>query len=149
MRICTQGKQHGKCFFYEPESGVLLQSRMYKAVGSRGGEYGGINGYDELSTEYRHLIQKEIAYCEGTPNLWQKPRKYVDNELEIKFDSYYGFGGYEDWNCTEYCPILSVRKDWDKEKKTFTIGEYGLCFSCGEKIKNGILCFEHNDIKCV
>ena len=131
-------------FFYEPESGVLLQSRMYKAVGSRGGEYGGINGYDELSTEYRHLIQKEIAYCEGVPNLWEKPRKYVDNELNIKFNSDYDFGGYDDWNYSEFSPILSVRKDWDKERKTFTIGEYGLCFSCGEKIKEGLLCDECN-----
>ena len=73
----------------------------------------------------------------------------MDNELDIEFNSRYGFGGYEDWNYTEYCPILSVRKDWDKKKKTFTIGECGLCFSCGEEIKDGILCFEHNNIKCV
>ena len=142
-------KTSRQMFFYEPESGVLLQSRMYKAVGSRGGEYGGINGYDELSTEYRHLIQKEIAYCEGVPNLWEKPRKYVDNELDIEFNSHYGFGGYEDWNYREFSPILSVRKDWDKEKKTFTIGEYGRCFNCGDKIREGILCDECNDkIRC-
>ena len=135
-------KTSRQMFFYEPESGVLLQSRMYKAVGIRGSEYGGINGYDELSTEYRHLIQKEIAYCEGVPNLWEKPRKYVDNELNIKFNSHYGFGGYADWNCRNFSPILSVRKDWDKEKKTFTIGEYGLCFSCGDECREGLLCVD-------
>ena len=133
-------KTSRQMFFYEPESGVLLQSRMYKTMGNDGPSYGGVNGYDELSTEYRHLIQKEIAFCEGVPNLWEKPRKYVDNELDIKFNSDYGFGGYEDWIYRDFSPILSVRKDWDKEKKTFTIGEYGLCFSCGDECREGLLC---------
>lgn len=133
-------KTSRQMFFYKPESGVLLQSRMYKTMGSNGASYGGVNGYDELSTEYRHLIQKEIAYCEGVPNLWEKPRKYVDNELNIKFNSHYGFGGYEDWIHRDFSPILSVRKDWDKEKTSFVIGDYGLCFSCGDKCNESILC---------
>lgn len=133
-------KTSRQMFFYEPESAVLLQSRMYKTKGNDGPSYGGINGYDELSTEYRHLIQKEIAYCEDAPNLWEKPRKYVGNKLDIEFDSHYGFGGYEDWTYRDFSPILSVRKDWDKEKKTFTIGEYGLCFSCGDECNKGVLC---------
>lgn len=133
-------KTSRQMFFYEPESAVLLQSRMYKTKGNDGASYGGVNGYDELSTEYRHLIQKEIAYCEGVPNLWQKPRKYVDNELDIEFDSRYGFGGYEDWTYRDFSPILSIRKDWDKEKKRFTIGDYGLCFSCGDECNKRLLC---------
>lgn len=134
-------------FFYKPNSAVLLQSRMYKAVGSYGDDYGGINGYDELSTEYRHLIQKEIAFCEGVPNLWEKPRKYVNNDLDIRFDSVCGFGGYDDWsyddwNCSNFAPILSIRKDWDRVHNRFIIGDYGLCFSCGDEHSEGILCFD-------
>ena len=134
-------------FFYEPKSAVLLQSRMYKAVGSRGSEYGGINGYDELSTEYRRLIQKEIAFCEGVPNLWEKTRNYDGGlgNVDIRFLTGHGFGGYADWNCAEYCPILSIRKAWDGDFERFTIGNYGLCFSCGKEIEEGILCSECND----
>lgn len=141
-------KTSRQMFFYKPESGILLQSRMYKAVGSKGGEYGGINGYDELSTEYRHLIQKEIAFCEGVPNLWEKPRdyNYSTSDLDIRFLTAHGFGGYEDWECLEYCPILSIRKDWNGDFERFTIGNYGLCFGCGVEIKEGILCPECNDI---
>ena len=142
-------KTSRQMFFYEPESGVLLQSRMYKTMGNDGPSYGGVDGYDELSTEYRHLIQKEIAYCEGVPNLWEKPRKYVDNELNINFGSHYGFGGYEDWTYSGFSPILSVRKDWDKEKKTFTIGKHGLCFSCGNICCEGIQCDDcDSDYRC-
>ena len=142
-------KTSRQMFFYEPKSCILLQSRMYKAVGSKGGEYGGINGYDGLSTEYRHLIQKEIAFCEGVPNLWEKPRDYDYGlmGLDIRFLTGYGFGGYDDWNNIEYCPILSIRKDWDGDFGRFTIGNYGLCFSCGEEIKDGILCSECNGTK--
>ncbi len=133
-------------FFYEPKSAVLLQSRMYKAVGSRGSEYGGINGYDELSSEYRHLIQKEISFCEGVPNIWEKPREYMDDRTRdiVEFYSSDSFGGYEDWLCPEYCPILSIRKDRDDDYKRFAIGNYGLCFGCGKEIEEGILCSECN-----
>lgn len=67
--------------------------------------------------------------------------------MDIRFLTAYGFGGYEDWNNVEYCPILSIRKDWDGDFERFTIGNYGLCFSCGEEIKDGILCSECNDTK--
>lgn len=115
-------------FFYKPNSGVLLQSRLYDAQGGTWGE-------QQLSTLYRDLVQRTISKAEGAVNSW-KTCTYEKNQFGICFKKDSDFGGYEDWiKCHDERIKLSVRKDClDSAEKIFVIGAPSLCVNCGKEV---------------
>lgn len=115
-------------FFYKPNSGVLLQSRLYDAQGGTWGE-------QQLSTLYRDLVQRTISKAEGAVNSW-KTCTYEHNQFDIRFKKDSDFGGYEDWiKCHDERIKLSVRKDClDTAEKYFVIGAPSLCVNCGKEV---------------
>ena len=119
-------------FMYQPNNGLLLQSRMYNTSG-------GTRGAQSESKVYRDLIQREISACENIPNLW-KTFKYCNNDKCICFESGEGFGGYPDWICREFNAIVSIRNDHANDYKLFKIGTYGLCIMCGDLCSSGLYC---------
>lgn len=127
-------KTSRQLFMYKPNNGLLLQSRMYNTNG-------GTRGVQAESKVYRDLIQREISECEGVPNLW-KTFKYRGNEKDICFETGYGFGGYPDWQYSEFSAMVSIRNDHAEDYKTFKIGTYGLCIMCGEEHTYGVYCDE-------
>ena len=121
-------------FMYEPNNGLLLQSRMYNTSG-------GTHGAQAESAVYRDLVQREIARCEDAVNLW-KTYDYYDNEKNITISADENFGGYADWDYEEFNPKISIRKDSYFNYHEFTVGKAGLCIMCGEEttINNGLYC---------
>lgn len=117
-------------FMYRPGNGLLLQSRLYNT-------FGGTEGRQIESKIYRKLIQKEISECEDAANSW-KTFKYCNNRYDIACDI--GFGGYIDWVIKEFNATISIRNDCAKMHKTFTVGSYGLCVTCGKEISRGLYC---------
>jgi hypothetical protein len=114
-------------FAYEPGNGVLLQSRMYNTSG-------GVYGAAEESKTYRDLVQRELSALEDKPNLW-KTKEAVGSNL-IRVNEH--FGGYPDWNYSQFDCHVSVRKGEDPEP--IEVGEYGLCISCGRECESGLYC---------
>lgn len=125
-------------FMYKPGGGLLLQSRMYNTSG-------GTRGEQEESKLYRDLIQREISYCEGTLNLWNT-KKYYSESNKIFLYPNKDFGGYADWNFSEFNPIISIKKERMEDFETFEIGAAGLCIICGEECSQGLYCDDHDDI---
>ena len=117
---------------YEPDNGLLLQSRMYNTDG-------GTFGAQTESELYRDLIQREISACEDVPNLW-KTYKYVDNKQHIKFEKGRGFGGYPDWQYSDFHAMFSIRNDHADDYKTFDIGNCGICIVCGNYNSADLYC---------
>ena len=116
-------------FFYKPNSGVLLQSKLYDTNGGTWGE-------QQLSKLYRDLVQRTISQAENAVNLWETCT-YEKNPFEIFFDEVFGFGGYADWiKCHDERIKLSVRKDCveDARYTVYNIGVPSLCVNCGEEI---------------
>ena len=123
-------------FWYQPDSGLLLQSRLYNSAG-------GTNREMAESKIYRDLIQREISDLEGAPNLW-KTENYVGNK---KIDIYPGddFGGYPDWIYSDFAAKISIRNDHADKYDTghvmqFDMGAPGLCIKCGAEIAEGLYC---------
>lgn len=125
---------------YKPNSGVLLQSRMYLAKAS-GESYGGVDKDTEEKKLYRDLVQREISFCENEPNLWTT-KKYCENDFGIEIKIGAGFGGYPDWIYSYMNAKISVRADHKDNYSTrpFTMGTYGLCIECGKTINEGLRC---------
>ena len=123
-------------FMYEPNNGVLLQSRMYNTSG-------GTHGAQAESELYRDLVQRQIALCEEASNNWVKCN-YYNNKFNLTLYPHDDFGGYADWDYEEFNPILSIRKDHLEDFHPFIIGAPGLCIACGEETCNsdGLLCEE-------
>ena len=117
-------------FMYKVGNGLLLQSRMYNSSG-------GTRGEQADSKLYRDLIQREISALEDAPNLWST-KKYHDSDITIHTG--YGFGGYPDWDYSEFAPKISIRSDHKDNFKTFVVGTYGLCILCGEEINKWLYC---------
>ena len=126
-------------FMYKPQNGLLLQSRLYNT-------HGGTCGAQAESKLYRDLIQRELSELEGVPNLWLT-EKYCDNKHSVYIRRGEGFGGYADWPHPDFDAKISIRNDHVNDFKTFTVGTYGLCICCGEKISNGLFCddCDHDD----
>ena len=129
-------KNMRQIFWYKPGSGVLLQSRLYNSAGGTRREMA-------ESRIYRDLIQREISDLEGAPNLW-KTDNYVGNS---KIHMYVGdgFGGYPDWEYSDFAAKISIRNDhadeYSEDKPAhFYMGTYGLCIKCGEEISEGLYC---------
>lgn len=129
-------KTSRQLFGYIPNSGVLLQSRLYNTDG-------GTYGAQGLSKEYRDLIQREISALEDVANLW-KTYKYVEQH-EYKFDTHEGFGGYPDWTFRDFDAKVSVRAEHDEDCTGWTIGEWGICVKCGYETNNGVYCEDCED----
>ena len=125
-------KTSRQLFMYKPESGVLLQSRMYNTEG-------GLSGTDENTKTYRNLVQDCICKCESANNHW-KTCTYNGNKYDIEFYTDCDFGGYADWEYEEFCAKVSVRDDWNNNKIRFRVGDSGICLSCGDSIREGIYC---------
>lgn len=125
-------KTSRQLFMYKPYNGLLLQSRLYNT-------HGGTRGEQEESKLYRDLVQRELSELEGIPNLW-KTENYSGNKRGIYIEADYGFGGYCDWNFSEFNPKISVHENHREDFETFTVGIYGLCICCGEETSEGLYC---------
>lgn len=134
-RACR--KTSRQLFMYKPNSGILLQSRMYNSMG-------GIEGTDENTRLYRQLVQECIATCEGKANLWQTS-DYNYNKYGVYFKPHHLFGGYPDWDYSEFCPKLSVRNDFDRQNRTYVVGNSGVCLHCGTPISEYQFCYDCNE----
>lgn len=119
-------------FAYRPGSGLLLQSRMYNTSG-------GTRGQQEDSKLYRDLIQRELSMLENRPNLWQTYPATGDYSNLVKTG--YEFGGYADWNYSEFDGKISIRQDCQRETVTpLYVGDWGLCIDCGDECNTGLYC---------
>ena len=118
-------------FAYKPGNGLLMQSRFYN---TSGGTYGAM----EDSNLYRDLIQREISALEDVPNLW-KTYPYL-NGKEHCVSIGCGFGGYADWNYSDFDAKISIRADHENDYETLEVGTYGLCICCGEETEIGLYC---------
>ena len=125
-------KTSRQIFMYQPNNGLLLQSRLYNS-------FGGTRGFQADSSVYRDLIQREISELEGVPNLW-KTFPYVTNKIGCHISCGTGFGGYCDWNYSDFDPKISLRADHQHDFKNFSVGTFGLCVSCGKEICHGLYC---------
>ena len=124
-------KNRRQIFCYKPGNGVLLQSRLYN-------DAGGTSREQAESKVYRDLVQREISMLEEQPNLWQTFR-YCGNE-KIRFSTGSGFGGYPDWEYSDFNAKVSIRADHADDYRAFSIGTWGLCISCGEETEEGLYC---------
>lgn len=138
--LLNNRKTTRQIFVYKPGSGLLLQSRMYDS-------YGGTCGVQPLSKDYRDLIQRELSNLEEATNLWTT-KKYLE-QGRFPFHRHHDFGGYPDWEYSDFVPMVSVRADADDPEKV-SIGEAGVCIKCGEYTSNGVYCedCDHSDIAC-
>lgn len=118
-------------FAYKPYNGLLLQSRLYNTSG-------GTRGAQEESVLYRDLVQREISFLEDAPNLWKTFSYYNNGKFIIYAGT--GFGGYCDWDYKEFDAKLSIREGCRESCRTFRIGTYGLCISCGREISHNLYC---------
>lgn len=136
-------KTSRQLFMYKPKSSILLQSRMYNTEG-------GLDGTDSNTKIYRELVQDCISSCEESINLWDT-KPYVGNSLCIRFYENDGFGGYPDWDYSEFCAKVSVRKDWKGYEdgsyapRTFKVGSPGKCLHCGCSLSSYIYCPDCNE----
>ena len=124
-------KNMRQIFWYKPDSGVLLQSRLYNTAG-------GTRREENESKIFRDLVQREISDLERQPNLW-KTCSYCGNS-KVSFMGGDGFGGYPYWQYEEFAAKLSIRHDHEGYSGIFEIGAAGLCISCGEEISSGLYC---------
>ena len=130
-------------FCYKPGNGLLLQSRLYNTSG-------GTRGAQSESQLYRDLVQREISELEGQPNLWNTFR-LCGNSHGVCFDAGCGFGGYTDWDYSDFVPMVSIRNDHADDYEPFEIGTYGLCIMCAEETSDGVYCddcFENTHRRC-
>lgn len=128
--LLNNRKTTRQIFVYQPGSGLLLQSRMYDTMG-------GTSGVQPLSKDYRDLIQRELSDLENATNLWTTKKYHEQNRFH--FDRNDDFGGYPDWEYSEFVPMVSVRVDAD-DPEVVEIGAAGVCIKCGEYTSDGVYC---------
>ena len=116
-------------FMYQPDNGLLLQSRMYNTSG-------GTSGAQTESKVYREVVQEVIATCEDAANRW-KTSKYYNNDKNVCLDAASHFGGYADWDYEEFSAMISIRNDHEYNYHNFEIGAAGLCIRCGHITESG------------
>lgn len=110
-------------YAYKPGNSVLLQSRMYNTGG-------GCNCADELSKEYREIIEREISELENEPNLWRCPTNSADSHFIIMHDL---FSGYPDWTYEHMGGKVVFRKSNDSPEP-IEIGAAAICIECGNEM---------------
>ena len=123
-------------FAYQPGNGLLMQSRFYNTSG-------GTCGAMEDSKLYRDLIQREISALEDVPNLWKTYPYVGDKEHCVSIGD--GFGGYTDWNYSDFDAKVSIRADHENDYESLEVGTYGLCIRCGEETEIGLYCDDCRD----
>lgn len=101
---------------------VLLQSRLYP------------DNDDALMKQYRGLVQKVIATCQGVPNQWTLKKKCGDENADY-FHTVSGSRQYPDYN---YYGKISLLKGMESYG-TLEIGAPSLCVCCGEPYTTGHL----------
>jgi hypothetical protein len=110
---------------------LLLQSRRYP------------DDNNEQCEQYRGLVQKAIADCLGTPNLWTIKAK--PNETEAYFTTVRSSRHYADYN---YYRRVSLLKG-AQQHGHLHIGHPSICVCCGEPFQNGRLkCNCENLVVC-
>lgn len=123
-------------FAYDPGNGVLLQSRHYNTNG-------GTRGQQVESKIWRDIVERVICQCEDEPNLWKVYRATDDKVCEL-VETGYGFGGYADWEYSEFNAKIAIRNSNSDYPKTLTVGTYGLCIRCGDDLDDdrGLYCYD-------
>lgn len=134
--LLNNRKTTRQIFAYKPGNGFLLQSRLYNTSG-------GTRGAQEDSKLYRDLVQREISMLEGAPNLWKTYSS--TGEYGACVDAGYGFGGYKDWEYSEFDGKVSIRDDHLDDFESLVVGNYGLCICCGNEISKGLYCSTCNE----
>lgn len=114
-------RRNRQMFFYQDN--MLYQSRLYP------------NDNNELTEQYRALVQKAIARCLGVPDLWTL--KVKRDDLNDCYETVEGSRQYPDY---AYQGNLSVLKGTVPTTK-IQIGHPSLCVCCGDPYRNG-------DLKC-
>ena len=131
-------KTSRQLYMYMPHNFTLLQSRLYNT-------HGGTSGEQETTKLYRHMIEREISKLEGLPNLWALKKATSQDSRKYYFTNG-NFGGYPDWEYTEFDPRLAIHKNADRTKlKKMQIGAAGLCINCGCENSDGLYCNSCND----
>ena len=115
-------RRNRQMFFYGNH--MLLQSRLYP------------DNNNELTEQYRCLVQNAIACCLGVPDLWTL--KIKRDEIDNCYETVRGSLQYPDYS---YQGNLSVLKDTVPTGK-LQIGRPPLCVCCGDPY-NG-----RGDLKC-
>lgn len=144
---CCTRKTSRQMMFYRPGSGILLQSRLYDTEG-------GTQGRSECGDLYRKMVQDAIAECEGCTNIWRTmPYLHQKDGCNIYFGTGAGFGGYADWDYSDFAPMLSIVSGAETVAN-FYVGTSGFCLSCGEREEGefGIYCshckYKHKCFEC-
>lgn len=110
---------------------LLLQSRLYP------------DDNNEQCEQYRGLVQKAIAECMGTPNLWTI--KVKPDETAAYFTTVKGSRHYPDY---DYYRRISLLKGAEHHGNLY-IGHPSLCVCCGQPFHNGALkCNCENLVVC-
>lgn len=133
-------KTSRQLFMYKPESGVLLQSRMYDSAG-------GTLYKDSKYEDYLRIMQDLICTCENKDNEWETVEYLKQDKCNFFPDAH--FGGYPDWKYKEFPSFLSIRKD--NKPDDFEVGAAGLCWNCGKTIthpQEGVFCEYHAESHC-
>lgn len=125
-------KTSRQVFAYEPNNGVLLQSRMYDTTS-------GTSEVENDSALFLNMVQSEISRLEEAPNIW-KTGKSTSPEYSRLVETNKEFGGYPDWNYGDTNCTISVRIDHENDCEPITVGSAGLCLECGSVIRNGLFC---------
>lgn len=119
-------------YAYKPGNGVLLQSRFYNTSG-------GTHGAQEDSQLYRDLIEREISMLENQPNLWKLYDSHCGDGWYL-VETGEGFGGYCDWEYSDFAGKVAVRNDCAETRSPLVVGTYGRCCACGCETSAGVYC---------
>lgn len=140
-------KTSRQMFFYEPGTGIFLQSRMYTTFGNKN-SYGGVNGDTAEGVVYRQAFKDLIDACEGGDN-WKKDVSYSNNNTDCRFVAHKNFGGYKDWIQFDDSSFVSIRETAFESRdypSRITIGNSGLAFDDGSEVVKGVI--SYTQIRC-
>lgn len=133
-------KEHRCLFFFNPNTGVLGQSRVYPD-GRDGGE-------PNIAKEMRNIVQKAIAQCLGVPNLWkvEKGTSAYDQYATDEGVQYGDYNNYSDVNVSILCT-----RDESVPIKIHIGNSDQICPCCGHVFEreDAIMCYNcYSDCVC-
>lgn len=109
-----------RCLFYMGED-KLFQSRVYPD-GRDGGDEG-------IATQLRNIVQRVIAECYETNNMWTVKKGTVRY-----IETYSNAAHYQDYNCCNDCTTSFLRRiNGEINKKYIIVGAPQICPSCGSE----------------
>ncbi|MDD4510304.1 MAG: hypothetical protein PHY23_05325 [Oscillospiraceae bacterium] len=112
-------RRNRQMFFYH--DGQLIQSRLYP------------DSSNELTEQYRSIVQNAIARCLGVPDLWTFKVKRED--INESYETVPGSRQYADYSFQGNLSILKATKPTEKIR----IGHPSLCVCCGRPYGSGAL----------